>query len=291
MKVCGVTIIRNAILFDYPVLEAIESVLPLCDEFIVLVGNSTDDTRNLINSINSSKIKVYDSVWDDSKRTGGLVLSEETNKALDFVGKDVDWCFYIQSDECVHEKDYPIIRKIMEDNLHHKQVQGILFNYIHFYGHYNYIGEGRRWYRNEIRIIRNDKSIRSYKDAQGFRLISGEKLRVKQVNASIYHYGWVKPPKAQQNKQKEFHKMWHDDGWVKKHVGESDNFDYTNIDYLAEFKGTHPAVYKNRIQKADWEFTYDKSKAKISLKSRFLHWLEKKTGWRVGENKNYILLK
>lgn len=291
MKVTGFTIIRNAIKYDYPVLEAIQSILPICDEFIVGVGNSDDGTLELIRSIESDKIKIIESVWDDTKREGGLVLSIETNKVFDAIGKESDWCFYIQSDECVHEEDLAAIKPAMEKYKDDKEVQGLLFNYKHFYGHYNYIGTGRRWYSKEIRIIKNDKNIRSYKDAQGFRTRNDEKLKVKQINASIYHYGWVKSPKAQQAKQENFHKMWHDDSWMKENIPVVEEFDYSNIDLLENYKGTHPAIYKERISNANWKFTYDNSKVKISLKSKFLHFIENTIGWRVGENRNYILLK
>ncbi len=291
MKITGFTIIRNAIKFDYPVLEAIQSILPICDEFIVGVGNSDDDTRKLILSLQSDKIKIIDSVWDDSKREGGLVLSIETNKVFDAIGKETDWCFYIQSDECVHENDLHAIKEAMLRYKDDKKVQGLLFDYKHFYGHYNYIGAGRRWYNKEIRIIRNDKNIRSYKDAQGFRTRDNQKLKVKKINASIYHYGWVKPPKAQQAKQENFHKMWHDDEWMKKNISSVEEFDYSQIDFLEEFKENHPAVYKQRITNANWNFVYDKKKIKITLKNKILYFIEKVFGWRVGENRNYILLK
>jgi hypothetical protein len=289
MKVTGFTIIRNAIKYDYPVLEAINSILPLCDEFIVGVGNSSDDTRKLIESIHSEKIKIIDTCWDDTKREGGLVLSEETNKVFDAIESDTDWCFYIQSDECVHEEDLAKIKAAMQKYQHNDAVQGLLFHYKHFYGQYNYIGVGRRWYSKEIRIIKNNKSIRSYKDAQGFRTRDNLKLKVKQIDASIYHYGWVKPPKAQQAKQQNFHKMWHNDDWMKTHIPEVEEFDYSNIDFLEEYKGTHPAVYQSRIANANWNFKYDPSKIKAGIKERFLHWIEKQTGWRIGENKNYII--
>ncbi len=291
MKVTGFTIIRNAVKYDYPVIEAIQSILPICDEFIVSVGNSDDETLALIKSIPSNKIKIMQTIWDDSKRVGGLVLSDETNKVLDSIAADTDWCFYIQSDECVHEQDLKIIRDAMEMHKNNKEVQGLLFGYKHFYGSYNYIGIGRRWYSNEIRIVRNSKSIRSYKDAQGFRTVNGEKLKVKKANAFIYHYGWVKPPKAQQAKQESFHKMWHDDNWMNENIKIVKEFDYSNIDFLAEYKGSHPAVYTTRIANANWNFVYNKSKIKVSLKHRILFFIENTFGWRIGENRNYILLK
>ena len=287
MKVTGFTIIRNALKFDYPVVEAITSILPICDEFIVAVGNSEDETLQLIKQINSPKIKIIETVWDDTLREGGQVLALETNKAFDAINKDTTWCFYIQSDECVHERYLATIKEAMLKYKDDKQVEGLLFNYVHFYGTYNYVGNSRRWYRKEIRIIKNDKSIRSYKDAQGFRKTDNSKLNVKPISAEIYHYGWVKPPKAQQAKQEHFHKMWHDDEWMKKNIAQVEEFDYSQIDSLEEFIGTHPQVFQNRVKVADWKFNFDQSQIKLSAKDKFLLFIEKNTGWKVGEYKNY----
>jgi hypothetical protein len=290
MKLAGFTIIRNAVKYDYPVLEAIRSVLPLCDAFYVGVGKSEDNTRELIGSIRSPKIKIIDTLWDDNLRVGGLVLSDETNKIFDQIPREFDWCFYIQSDECVHEDDLEKIRAAAIKYKDDKKVDGLLFKYKHFYGQYNYVGAGRRWYQHEIRIIRNNKQIRSYKDAQGFRFRDNTKLSVKDTGAFIYHYGWVKPPQAQQAKQESFHKMWHNDEWMKKHVPAVTDFDYSNIDLLEKYEGSHPAVMEDRIKNSDWHFEYDPSRARLSIRHRLLYLLEKLTGWRAGENKNYKAL-
>ncbi len=287
MKVAGFTIIRNARKYDYPVLEAILSVLPLCDAFYVGVGQSDDDTREMIEGIPSGKIVIVDSVWDDSLREGGQVLSIETNKVFDAIPEEFDWCFYIQSDECVHEDDLKGIKQKMLLYKDDDSVDGLLFEYKHFYGHYDYIGVGRRWYQHEIRIIKNNKNIRSFKDAQGFRTRDNKKLRVKKTEAFIYHYGWVKPPKAQQAKQQSFHKMWHSDSWLEKNIPSAEDFDYSNIDLLETYHGPHPLVLEKRIREADWTFDYKREKVKTNLKYRFLFFVEKLTGWRIGENKNY----
>lgn len=290
MKIAGFTIIRNALKYDYPVVEAIDSILEICDVFYVGVGKSEDATRQLIESIPSKKVIIIDTVWNDALREGGKVLADETNKVFDIIPPEYNWCFYIQSDECVHEQDLPKIKKCMLDNLHKQNVDGLLFEYKHFYGHYKYIGIGRRWYKNEIRIIRNNKKIRSYKDAQGFRLSDGKKLKVKNTFAFIYHYGWVKPPKAQQAKQNSFHKMWHNDDWIKNNVIANEEFDYSNIDLLKEYTGTHPKIFENRIRNANWQFEYDRKKVKTNLKYQVLFFIEKCFGWRIGENKNYKLI-
>ena len=173
----------------------------------------------------------------------------------------------------------------MEQYKDQKNVEGLLFKYLHFYGNYNYIGDSRKWYRYEIRIIRNDKNIRSYKDAQGFRY-GDRKLNVKEIPARIFHYGWVKNPLHQSEKQKNFHKLWHSDEAVKKKV-KDDLFDYSAIDSLALFKQTHPSVMQKRIDEVNWEFTYDVAKKKLKLKDSILLAIEKSTGYRFFEYKNY----
>lgn len=289
MKVTGFTFIRNAVKYDYPIVEAITSILPVCDDFIVVVGNSDDETRQLIEAINPGKIRIIDSIWDDTQRTGGRVLALETNKAFDAIPADTDWCFYIQGDEVVHESDLPAIKASMEANLNDTRVEGLVFNYRHFYGSYDFIGDSRRWYRREVRIIRNNKQIRSFRDAQGFQL-DGRPLKVKPANGWINHYGWVKPPELQQAKQQYFHSLWHDDEWLKKNVGDKSEFDYSGISYLAHFTGTHPQVMQKRINALNWQFNFDPTSKNMGFKNNLLHWIEKKTGWRVGEYRNFRLV-
>jgi hypothetical protein len=288
MKVSGFTIIRNAIKFDYPAVEAILSILPVCDEMIVLVGNSEDDTRKMIENLNEPKIKIYDSVWDDNLRVGGKVLAVETDKAKALISKDADWCFYIQADEVIHEKYHQNILEAMKKYKNDKSIDGLLFDYTHFYGSYDFVGDSRRWYRNEIRIVRNSPEIHSFRDAQGFRK-NDKLMKVRKIDAQVYHYGWVKPPEQQQAKQESFHKMWHDDNWMKKNIKKQSKFDYSQIDSLKKFEGTHPQVMQARIDKINWQFDFDPTQKKLSIKNKILMAIEKFTGYRIGEYKNYKL--
>ncbi|MDR1054567.1 MAG: hypothetical protein LBL90_01795 [Prevotellaceae bacterium] len=291
MKVSGFTIIRNAVKYDYPVVEAIKSILPLCDEMIVLIGNSEDDTLGLIESIGSGKIKIHHSVWDDSLRSGGRVLAVETNKAFDLVSADSDWAFYIQADEVIHEKYYDAIREAMVRYKDDKQVEGLLFHYTHFYGNYKYVGDSRDWYNHEIRMIHNDKQIRSYRDAQGFRK-NGKKLHVKLIDAYVYHYGWVKDPYHQMEKRRAFVRLY--DNGADNHpiiVKKEELYDYSYINSLTLFKGTHPQVMQQRINRMDWEFEHDLKRKKFNLKDHFLYKFEKWIGKRLFEYRNYKIIK
>jgi glycosyltransferase involved in cell wall biosynthesis len=287
MKVVGFTFVRNCVKFDYPFLESIRSLLPLCDEVIVIAGKSEDQTLEQIKALDSPKLKLYETIWDESLREGGRILAQQTNIALDRVKGD--WAIYLQADEVLHEQDYPEIQSGMERYKDINDVEGLLFRYKHFYGSYDYIGDSRRWYRQEIRIIKPIKGIRSWGDAQGFR-INERKLRVKAIDATIYHYGWVKPPVLQQLKQRNFNKFWHSDGWVEQKVGTKQEYDYSQGGKLKLFDGSHPVVMKERIHKQNWQFFYDQTKVRYTLKEKILDMIEKKTGSRIGEYKNYKLI-
>lgn len=291
MKVSGFAIARNVLQADYPIRESLLSIAPLCDEIVVAVGKSDDGTREFIQNLPIDQLKIIDTIWNDDLRNGGLVLSDETNKALNAVSEDSDWCFYIQADECIHENDIPIISDAMKRYCEDPKVQGLLFNYKHFYGSYDYLGDSRKWYRNEIRIVKNTRNIKSWKDAQGFRTLQNKKLQVKKANASIYHYGWVKSPEFQQVKQKQFHRLWHDDEKLKNYVSDGAEFDYSSIDSLRVFTGNHPSLMLNRINSANWKFSHDISKKNFSPKGWFLYYFEKYFGIRLGEYKNYKIIR
>jgi hypothetical protein len=291
MKVSGFTFIRNAIKYDYPIVEAIQSILPMCDEVVVAVGNSEDQTLELIQAIDPCKIKIIETTWDDALREGGRVLAVETDKAFHAISQDSDWAIYIQGDEVINEKYHENIRQGMKKCLNDYEIDGLLFRYQHFYGSYDYVGSSPSWYRNEIRIIRNNKNIFSYRDAQGFRKYPNEKLNVAALDAEVFHYGWVKDPRAMQRKQETFNKLWHDDEWVVRNIVKEDEFKYEeHISELKKFQGTHPKVMLERINKKNWVFDFDVSRNKTSLKDHFKNFLYKYLNIDVSY-KNYRLKK
>ena len=268
MKVSGFTFIRNAVLLDYPIVAAIQSILPLCDEILVAVGNSTDDTLGLIQNIDP-KVRIIQTTWDDTLRENGRVLAVETDKALSAIDPAADWAIYIQGDEVMHEADHPEILNAMTRFQDDQDVDGLLFDYLHFYGSYDYIGVSNNWYKKEIRIIKPGRGIFSFRDAQGFRKTPDQKLKVAPANARVFHYGWVKDPQAMQRKQESFHKLWHDDAWLEKNIKVATAFDYEDhIHELARFEGTHPQWIAERIVERNWTFQTDISRNKKSLKNK-----------------------
>jgi hypothetical protein len=292
MKISGFTFVRNAVKYDYPVIESIQSILPIVDEFIVNVGHSEDGTLELIQSISSPKIRIIHSVWDESLREGGKVFAVETDKALAAIDHSSDWAFYLQADEVVHQDDLDEIIRTARKYVDDRQVEGLLFRYTHFYGTYDYIGDSHRWYPNEIRIIRNNKNIVSYQDAQGFRTRQNKKLKVKVVNARIFHYGWVRHPHKQLEKYNNFHSFWSGQPYnPAEPLSEKEKFDFfSHIDSVALFKGTHPKAMQNRIAAKNWQIDFDIKTKKMSFKKLLLYRIEKLTGRRFFIYRNYRII-
>lgn len=290
MKVVGFSFIKNAVQFDFPIQEALQSILPLCDEVVVAVGDCTDGTRELVAAIDPIKIKIIDTVWDKAKNTGGIVLADETNKALAAIDASADWLVYIQGDEVLHENGIENIMQAMIKYKDDKNVDGLLVKYLHFYGSYDYVATSSKWYRNEIRIIKNNKSIYSYKDAQGFRKGDNEKLCVKTVEAYMHHYGWVKEPKVMMDKLFNAGSLWQASNVAEARIKHPDliNFDYSKIDALEIYKGTHPLVFIPKLKTKNWQFDFDLSYNKTSVKEKFKRLLFRLTGKHLFEYKNYI---
>jgi hypothetical protein len=284
MKVSGFTFVRNGISYDYPFRESILSILPLVDEMIVNVPSSEDQTYQAVASIKDTKIRIITSEWDTSAYSGGRILSYHTNLALKHCTGD--WCFYIQADEVVHEDDYPGIKKALMDNYGNKEVEGLLFNYRHFYGSYNCVATAKTWYRKEIRVIRNNIGVFSFEDAQGFRKHDNKKLKVRSANnAFIYHYGWVRPPESMKIKTIAMDRLWHGN----KKDEENKKFKYKTRQYgLRGYTGTHPKIMSGRIAKKNWDFEYQ---SRVTNRREFRYWLsdifEKITGICLFEYKGY----
>ena len=318
MKISGFTMGKNALKLYYPMRHSVESILPLVDEFVVVLGDSdtNDRTRAEIESIGSDKIRIIDTVWDIEKYPRSMEHAHQTDIAMSHCSGD--WLFYLQSDEVVHERDHERIRKRCEELLDNRSVEGLLFRYRHFWGDYQHVQDGHCWYRKEIRIVRRQPDLHSWESAQSFRRIPDfdglnyrqqagtYKLKVAEVDAEIFHYGWVRPPRVMQNKIKAFRTNHR--GYASVAVQEARHhfdavFDYGNLNKYTVYNGTHPAVMKPWIEKFDWKGQLRFSGPLVStnpfrakhdrFKYRVISWIEKKLlgGRRLGEFKNYILLK
>ena len=253
MKISGFTIVRNADKYYFPIKESICSILPLVDEFIVALGDNSpgDRTEEMIRSIDSDKIKIIDRVWDEKLYRESKILAHETNFALNQCSGD--WCFYIQADEVFHENGLSIVKSVCERFQNDEEVDGFLFDYLHFFGDYNHLVVSHGWYKNEIRLFKNNRKVYSIGDAQSFRKAKNEKLNVVPLDVKMFHYGWVRPPELMQSKKKE-HDSFHEgiEKGEEMYRKRDEIFDYGPLGKLTKFKGNHPKVMKEFISNISW---------------------------------------
>ncbi|GIV54435.1 MAG: hypothetical protein KatS3mg039_0953 [Candidatus Kapaibacterium sp.] len=287
----GISFIRNGIERGYPFMEAIQTLSVLCDEVIVAVGDSTDGTRQALVEAGLPNLRIVETQWDDNNRVGGTELARQTNIALRHARGE--WCLYLQGDELIHEDDFALLRDEIARADRDPRIEALLFTWLHFYGSYDYIGVGRQWYRREIRAFRNTGRVLSWRDAQGFRTRDDRgrirKLYARQTAVRIFHYGWVRHPHAMQAKQHAFQRLYHDDAWLVAHLPQSADFPATCYE-LARYTGTHPAIMRLRIERdRQWTVMFDPNKrSRKPLLVAISDWIERRTGWRIGEYRNFI---
>lgn len=266
MKISGFTFIRNAVRYDFPIVEVITSALPIVDEFVVNVGNSEDGTLELIHGMRSPKIKIIETVWDDGLRKDGRIFGIQQDLALSHCTGD--WAFLLQGDEVVHEEDLPVIQEAVRTHLGKPDVMGLVFRVLHFKGDYWSVDP---WmYHKATRIVRNNGKVRSTVDCCDF-LTDGSPKMIKSspagrlINARIFHYGWVKDSRVLQDKLR-FQISRHDgDILSPKEIDRQAlmRSQYPNYEILKDYRGSHPRVMRDRI---------DQARRLRSRRNRWLNW-------------------
>ena len=272
MKVSGFTFLRNALINGYPFEESIRSILPIVDEFICVVGESVDETRERVARIGDPKIKIVDSWWNESMTDRGFVYGQQ--KMIAQYNCTGDWAFYLEGDEVLHEMELRQIRRTMLENLENEEVEALYFDFYHFYGTPEQIGIAG--YRRAPRIIRN--SIRTIAPDGLFWVVmdknkAGRYPKAKSANAHIYHYGHCRGVSKMSEKLKQVGRYWGD--------FHSEFFGYGNIDVaeLRPFNGTHPRLMKGWIETEAEKIFEQNPDYKVSLRdrrNRLRFWVERK---------------
>lgn len=283
MKVSGFTIVRNVLRYHYPVTESIRSILPVCDEFVINVGDSEDETLSLMQALQKEepKIRIMRTQWDFSK--GKEVLSYQTNVAL----KECrgDWAFYLQSDEVIHENDLPRLKRLMAEFSDNPGVEALRFKWLHFYGSYYRYRIDRGWFRKQNRIIRNNGEIVSVGDACGFARKDGRPLKEHNTGCLLYHYGWVQPPDVMQERRLNAEQIGF--AQLSAQVRNAKRYSYGDLSRFPPYFGSHPAVMKDlvaqhpvsqedqkRIHRDYWWHPFRVFKVRHKTSRKVKQWLE-----------------
>lgn len=283
MRVVGFSLVASAVRLDFPVLEALRSILPLCDEVVVNVGPSNDGTLDLVRSLADPRLRVIEGAWD--RANGGAVLAVETQRALEACRGD--WAIYIQADEVLHEAGRENLRTAMAEARDHRRIEGLLVDFVHFYGSTDWAGRGRGWYRREVRVVRPGSDVHSFEEAQGFRAgASHRKLRARRSGATYYHYGWARPLTALRAKREADNRLYY--GGAPRRLPVPDRLPWEVG--LHRFAGTHPAgmigwIAARRARMSDGFSPRHWTPRRLAMLASLL--VERVTGWRPFEFTNY----
>jgi glycosyltransferase involved in cell wall biosynthesis len=268
-SISGFTFIRNGVELGFPFEASIRSLLPLVDEFVVVVGKSNDDTLARIHAIGSSKIRVIETIWNERMADRGFVYAQQ--KMIAQYACTGDWAFYLEGDEVVHEAELANIRASVDKHHHNPAVEAFVFDYFHFYGTPDFVANSPAWYRRECRLIRN--TIRSYAPDGQYWLITadhkkGRNPQAALANAHIYHYGWVRSNEAMQKKLDQVSKFW-------SHGAPTVRYSQFDAQVLQPFTGTHPELVKPWLESsAEKSFTIDPD-YKLTKREKRHRWLMK----------------
>jgi hypothetical protein len=242
IKLFGFSILRNGVKYDYSFKESLLSLSGLVESTYLALDPGEDSTKEELSALPS--LKIIPSTWDMSLKKG-LVLSVETNKALDGVranhGEDDEaWGIYLQADEVLHEEDYQLLKR----DILRAQSEGydaISFRYLHFWQTHHHLVISKKWYPQEIRAIKIKSKIESWGDAQGFRNFS----KIFNSEARIFHYGHVREQNSYNEKMRDMGKFYHSAEMLEEKL--SSGLKDSKKNRCVFYFGTHPLVMKDRI--------------------------------------------
>ncbi len=286
MRVVGFTLVSNAVRLDFPIVPAIHSILPLCEEVVVNLGPSDDGTRELLRDLGDPRVRVIEGDWD--RALGGKLLAVETQRVLDTIV--ADWAVYIQADEVLHESGIGPLGRAMLEHAANPRVEGLLVDYVHFVGNSGWTATNRTWYRREVRVVRPGADVRSFEEAQGFRVGPElRRIRARQTGAPMFHYGWARPLAALRAKREIDHALYHGSDGREIRPPIPDRFPWEVG--LRRFPGTHPAVMREWVEArlALGATGFDPPRwSPRMLRLGVSHLIERLTGWRPFEYRNYV---
>lgn len=183
--------IRNAIQFDYCVVEAIESLCAVCDKAVIVDASSTDGTLDLL--IDAQKrlpnLRVIKGAnWECANNLDRLRLLADTAKNY----LDTDWHFMLQADEVIHESSFKSIRRAIQSDKYTSYIvrRCNLFGDLNHYLKYDIPQEHKPCSDAVIRL--GTINWPAYGDAESLQ-VDPAKMGQNELNhILIFHYGFVR---------------------------------------------------------------------------------------------------
>ena len=164
VKISGIQPISNGVSLGYPFIEAILSVLPIVDEFLINDGGSSDETAFYLKKLQKTfpdKIKLFNKPFYPSEHW------ETIDDCVEFLISQAkgDWIFEVQGDEIWHEKDLLKLKKTIQkaDQSNYNSIRSVCY-----FGAGFDIQANTYKYMN-VRIVRKIKGLKSFWGGDDFQ--------------------------------------------------------------------------------------------------------------------------
>ena len=190
-------ITHQCMVLDYCLDATIRSIMDFCDDVYINDGNSTDGTKDIINSLATEFGKDRIKVWYRDWVYNRSMWANEKNFLLDKMTNN-DYILAVDADEVFHEDEFVLIHDAIKGGF-----KSIAFHVIHFYGRPTHFIEGPAWYKEHTRLWHKSTGIKLLHREGGCAddLVWPNGLPAHVVNkyncgANIYHYGNCRDPRA-----------------------------------------------------------------------------------------------
>lgn len=273
MKISGFTFARNAVKLQYPIVESIRSILPIVDEYIVVIGDGEDTTDDLVRSIADPKIRIIPSQWNPNMRAGGYVLAQQTNIGL--FNCTGDWAIYLQPDEAIHERDHPKLVELLRIYQGDDRVEGMLLQRLSFYGDYSTVINAHPFLNDlATRIVKPHRFVLSRGDSADFTVHPkykerGRRIRVVDSGLDAFHYFDVRAPEASAEFQSAKGAVW------EGQAAPQDYYERVPRAFVAPYRGSHPSSMRALIEAFNHPLDLDSPRWRTTLTRD-----ERKRMWR-----------
>ncbi len=249
MQVSGLSILKNAIRFDYPFQESIRSALPLCDEFVVVVGRSEDGTLEAVRTMNEPKLRIVETEWSDKVQPRRHVVAQQTNIGLHMCRGD--WVVYLQANEMLHESSLPALEQTMQRYADDRGVEALVLEFLDFWGDYGHVVPVYpHRFKYVPRIVKPYVGTYAIRDAMGVAVFDGFSRKGRYPRAvdtgqDLFRYGNVRNGEVFADKQQNASHL--SDGRGNEPLGKNDLYTIIPRSFVAPYQGSHPAVMAGRV--------------------------------------------
>lgn len=233
-QIGGTLIVHNAIERDYCVEAALESLIPLVDEVVVIDASSTDGTADLLHSIKARAgipFRIINVAWSPNRL--GRWLASLTNVAREALSSP--YHLNLQADEVFEDGHADEIRSAASSRL------PLIFRRLNFwFDNWHIAPPGKVCGHQCIRSAASD--IPSVGDAEQL----GARPPVRQAQTRIFHYGFIRRADGFVTKTKEMQQAFFNtvDPIVLKipDYGMKALLESVPMQNLLGFVGAHPKV-------------------------------------------------